>query len=454
MPNKIEWSDIRLGDVCAKIGSGATPRGGSDVYLKSGEIALIRSQNVYNNGFFDTGLAYIEQRHADELSNVTVSAGDVLLNITGDSVARCCQVPRWILQARVNQHVAIIRPDPNRLDAGFLRYTLINPSMQEHLYALASAGATRSALTKGMIESLQIKVPPIEFQRAIARALGSLDDKIEENQRINETLEATARVVFQSWFIDFDAIRAKAEGRQPLGMDSEMAALFPNDFDESQESTPTGWRRGKLGDVLTTIETGTRPKGGVKHITEGMPSVGAESIVGIGHFDYNKTKYVPSEFYQSMSRGRVLDGDVLLYKDGGRPGEFEPHVTMVGDGFPFTEFCINEHVYRLRTDPTLPQSYLYLWLTSDAVMQEMRNRGTGVAIPGLNSSAVREVAVLIPNKDVLESFDRLISPLIHCIFNNCNESRTLATMRDALLPKLLSGEFTVGDADKLLSHAA
>ena len=125
-----EWREVVLGDVCTKIGSGATPRGGSDVYLHDGPYALIRSQNVHNNGLHRDGLAFITDHHADELRNVEVLDGDVLLNITGDSVARACQVATDVLPARVNQHVAIIRPDSVNLDAGYLRYQLVTPEMQ------------------------------------------------------------------------------------------------------------------------------------------------------------------------------------------------------------------------------------------------------------------------------------------------------------------------------------
>ena len=120
------WVLLRLGDVCTKIGSGATPRGGKEVYLKDGPFALIRSQNVYNNRFNCDGLAFINHQQATELNNVEVFADDVLLNITGDSVARACQVKSDVLPARVNQHVAIIRPDPNKLSPRFLRYFLVS----------------------------------------------------------------------------------------------------------------------------------------------------------------------------------------------------------------------------------------------------------------------------------------------------------------------------------------
>src|SRR5439155_18971019 len=146
---------IRLGDACKKIGSGATPRGGREAY-KGGATTLIRSQNIYNHEFKRSGLAYIDDYQATELANVVIQPGDVLLNITGDSVARCCQVPSDVLPARVNQHVAILRPHPQKLDAQFLHYLLVSPAYQARLLALAAAGATRNALTKGMLERLEI----------------------------------------------------------------------------------------------------------------------------------------------------------------------------------------------------------------------------------------------------------------------------------------------------------
>lgn len=155
-----ECQPILLGSVCSKIGSGATPRGGNEVYLQNGPFALFRSQKIYNDGFRRAGLAYLSEDHAAELSNVEVYEGDVLRNITGDSGARTCQVEPAVLPARVNQRVAIIRPTPDQLDARFLRYYLVSPETQSKLLSWAAAGATRNALTKAMIESLEVFAPP------------------------------------------------------------------------------------------------------------------------------------------------------------------------------------------------------------------------------------------------------------------------------------------------------
>jgi type I restriction enzyme S subunit len=162
--------------------------------------------------------------------------------------------------------------------------------------------------------------------------------------------------------------------------------------------------------------------------------------VGLAKFDFTKTKYVPHEYYLQMTKGKVKSRDVLLYKDGGRPGVYEPHVALFGDGFPFEQACISEHVYRLRVQRPLSQAYLYFWLTSELATDEMRQKGTGVAIPGLNSTSVRSLNILVPSEVVLRRYEEICEPMIRSILNNANESRILATIRDTLLPKLLSGE--------------
>ncbi|MBV8884424.1 MAG: restriction endonuclease subunit S, partial [Chroococcidiopsidaceae cyanobacterium CP_BM_RX_35] len=199
-----------------------------------------RAQNVYDHEFRKDGLVYIDDGEASKLSNVIVQLGDVLLNITGDSIARCCLVPEWVLPARVNQHVAIIRPT-ECLNSVYLQKYLSHPRIKAYMLG-HDAGGTRKALTKGNIESFLIPLPPLLEQKAIAHILCTLDDKIELNQQMNQKLEAIAQAIFKSWFIDFDPVRAKMEGRQPVGMDDATATLFPDSFEDSQPGKiPKGW---------------------------------------------------------------------------------------------------------------------------------------------------------------------------------------------------------------------
>jgi type I restriction enzyme S subunit len=197
------WKTYKLGDLCSKIGSGATPRGGKEAYLDEGPFTLIRSQNVLDFLCSTDGLAFISEEQANQLSNVELKGRDVLLNITGDSVARVCQIPSALLPGRVNQHVSIIRPDESKLLPEFLKYYLLNPSFKNYMLGLASVGGTRNALTKGMIEYFEIEVPPRDIQRRIAAILSALDEKTELNRQTNATLEAIAQAIFKEWFVDF-----------------------------------------------------------------------------------------------------------------------------------------------------------------------------------------------------------------------------------------------------------
>ncbi|HBA3814662.1 TPA: hypothetical protein J5G62_004668, partial [Escherichia coli] len=194
-----EWRKLPLKEITVKIGSGSTPTGGSGAYKETG-VSLIRSQNVLDFSFTNNGLAFIDEEQAHALRNVIVEPQDVLLNITGDSVARCCSAPREWLPARVNQHVAIIRANPKHLDSLFLKYSLI--SIKDELLSLSEIGGTRNALTKSMLENLKLFVPSVIEQKAIASVLSSLDDKIDLLHRQNKTLESMAETLFRQWFIE------------------------------------------------------------------------------------------------------------------------------------------------------------------------------------------------------------------------------------------------------------
>ena len=178
---------VKMIDICEKIGSGATPRGGKEAYCDEG-ISLVRSQNVLDFAFSRDGLAHINDEQAQKLNNVEVHEGDVLLNITGDSVARACIMDSVFLPARVNQHVAIVRGKENKVINSFILYFL--QWRKGYLLQLASAGATRNALTKGMIEQLEINLPSMNEQKKIVAILDSIQQKIQLNQKINDNLAA------------------------------------------------------------------------------------------------------------------------------------------------------------------------------------------------------------------------------------------------------------------------
>ena len=235
-----EWKIVKLGDCCIKIGSGSTPKGGSTVYVDYGT-SLIRSQNVYNLTFEYNGLTHITDEAANKLKGVTVFKDDILLNITGDSVARTCIVPNDVLPARVNQHVAIVRVDNKKMSSRYLNYYLASPKMQAHMLNLAvGKGASRNAMTKQMIENFEVPCPPIKSQNRIATILSRYDTLIENYQKQIKLLEEAAQRLYKEWFVDL---------------------RFPgHETTKIVDGVPEGWEKKRLGDITCKFATGLNPR--------------------------------------------------------------------------------------------------------------------------------------------------------------------------------------------------
>jgi len=315
----------------------------------------------------------------------------------------------------------VMRKKEKITDDMFVYYLAISPDFRNKAIQSMTGTSGRQRVQQDVLQSHKIMLPPLHEQKAIAATLSALDDMIELNNQINKTLEEMAQAIFKSWFVDFEPFR-------------------DGEFEESELGLiPKGWRVGKLDDVLSEIETGNRPKGGVAGVESGIPSIGAENVLGLGKYDYSKEKYVSEEFYNSMKKGKLKDWDVLLYKDGAQLGR----KTMFALGFPHKKCCVNSHVFILRSNSRMNQCYLYFWLDQDYMTQKIIGLNANSAQPGINQPAVKGLPILIPPIDVLERFDDLVVPIIKNLFSNCLENNILVSIRDTLLPKLMSGEIRV-----------
>jgi type I restriction enzyme S subunit len=432
---------IRLGEVCIKIGSGATPKGGKTSYLESGPFALVRSQNIHNHGFEKAGLAFISDAQAAKLDGVSVLPHDVLLNITGDSVARVCQAPNSLGPARVNQHVAIVRPDERYLDARFLRYYLVNHSFQEHMLALASVGATRPALTKSMIESFEIAAPSIEAQREIASILGALDNKIELNRRMSATLEDMARSFYRSWFVDFDPVHAKVAGLSPTFMDEETAALFPDRF--GGDGLPEGWETISFVEAIDIISGGTPKTSDPSYWGGDIPWYSVVDAPGPGQIFVIDTAKKITEKGLGKSPARLVPRGTTIISARGTVGK----LAMTSQKMTFNQSC-----YGLRSRRVSGDAFCYF--ATEREVGDLQSRSHGSVFSTITRQTFEGVNLIDCSDAILEAFADRVDVCLARICSLIEENQTLATLRDTLLPKLMSGELRVGEArEQIEEHA-
>ncbi len=311
------------------------------------------------------------------------------------------------------------------IDERFLYFTVTNQLFTDYLTANAK-GSAYPAVDTDIIERAEVLLPSLPTQRKIAAILSAYDELIENNLRRIKILEEMAQNFYREWFVKF-----RFPGHEKVRfVDSPLGRV------------PEGWEVDTLGEHLVALESGKRPKGGIKDLKSGVPSVGAENISGIGRHNYQSEKYVPREFFERMGKGIVKDGDVAIYKDGayiGRSAYFR-------DDFPHSQFCVNEHVFLVRaTGKRLTQNMLYLWLQEPITISIIRATNANAAQPGINQKSVKGLPVVVPSPKITGQFDQLVEPYLTLIVRLAKKNEVLRRTRDLLLPKLISGEMDVSN---------
>lgn len=290
-----------------------------------------------------------------------------------------------------------------------------------------NAGAGVPTLNRNHLDNLDICVHNLPNQRKVSAILSAYDDLIENNARRIQILEEMVQRIYREWFVDF-----RFPGHEKVKFVSSELGMIPKD-----------WEIATVGDVIECIESGSRPKGGIDPNQKGVPSVGAENILGLGQYEFDKEKYVSDEFYRNMRRGMIKRGDILLYKDGAKIGR----KSMFRDGFPHDVCCINEHVFILRTNIRCSQNYLYFYLDRPDITQMIISLNANAAQPGINQTGVKGLPVLLPTKELIDLFDEYANPLLALLFNLAKKNRLLKKKRDVLLPKLMSGDLDVSELE-------
>ncbi len=335
------------------------------------------------------------------------------------------EVNRAIEHCSIGRGLAVIRGE-RVLDTTFLEYVLRNIKREWNI--LEGQGAVFGNAKKSDLENLMVPWPRECERHAIAHILGTLDDKIELNKRMNETLEAMARAIFKSWFIDFDPVRAKAEGRDP-GLPKEITDLFPDSFEDSElGKIPKGWRATTLKNVVLI------------HDSKRIPLNSRQRAKRVGSYPYYGASGVIDYVDDYLFEGIY----VLVGEDGSVIDEKNHPITQ----YVWGRFWVNNHAHVLTGKNGISNEHLYLALRNTNI----RAFVTGAVQPKLNQRNLMAIPFVLPPEQISNLFTLLIRPLFGRLRTNSDESRTLAAIRDTLLPKLISGEIRVNDADKFVEN--
>lgn len=434
-------SSIILKNVTSKIGSGSTPKGGKSSYLEYGPYKLIRSQNIYNHTFHSEGLAYINEEQANKLKNVTIQEDDILINITGDSVARATIVTSEMLPARVNQHVSIIRCQKEKLDPYFLLAFLTSNNTQEYLLSLAQTGGTRAALTKGMLENL--KLPSIDYQsqKKIGNVLKLINQKIEVNNTIILDLEQISQTLFKQWFIDFEFPNEQGQPFKSSG--SEMV-------ESELGKIPKGWKVSTLGALIQNTLGGDwgkeTPQG--NYIEKVSIIRGADlPKLKIGSDGKVPTRYILNKNYKNK---KLEAGDIIIEISGGSPTQSTGRTLYINqeiinkyqDKVLCTNFC--RTLRPLKIEHGLWIEFYISYLYEMNLFFNFENGTTGIKNLDLNA-VLYKYKIVIPTEETLELFSKQCEVLNSSIQKKGNENKKLEELRDTLFPKLLSEEIEIPD---------
>lgn len=381
-----------------------------------------------------SGQTKFTQQSFDE--SVYIRSGDLLFSWSGQPETSIDAFWWRGPEGWLNQHIFRVTPDPS-IDTTFFYYLL--RYLKPNFVGIARNKQTTGLghVTKQDLENIEAALPPLSEQRAIAHILGTLDDKIELNRRMNETLEEMARALFKSWFIDFDPVRAKMEGRDP-GLPKHLADLFPDRLMDSELGPiPEGWEVKALNYCADlNPESWSR-----KNYPERVEYVDlANTKWGvIGAIQYYLWKDAPSRAKRVLRFGDTIVGTV---RPGNGSYSFVGHEGLTGS----TGFAV------LR--PILPRyrEFVYLSATSAKNIERLAHRADGAAYPAVRPNVVAETRVVTPSvdTDVLDFFSMTVAPIINRMESNKTESRTLAALRDTLLPRLVSGELRLKTPDQVL----
>ena len=432
-----KWREIPLGKLSHRVTKGTTPTTVGGRFTDRG-IAFVKVESITNDGrIVEDKLAHIDEETNNLLARSSLEKDDILFTIAG-TIGRVGRVQDNILPANTNQAVAIVRPDQSIVESKYLYYSLRDDARIQRVHSRI-VQSVQANFSLSELSAVEIPLPPLNEQREIAHVLGTLDDKIELNRRMNKTLEAMARELFKSWFVDFDPVRAKIaglwrRGESLPGLPADLYDLFPDRLVDSELGEfPEGWRVGGLNDAIETLSGGT-PKTSKEEYWDGdIPWYTAKDAPSLSDIFVLTTERSISQAGVDHSSTKVLPVGTTVITARGTVGR------LACLGIPM---AMNQTCYGLRGALGYPDYFTY-WNVRNTV-SDLLARAHGTIFDTITRETFKIAETVLAPLGAAEAFESASGSLMKRILYNLNESRDLATQRDALLPKLVSGEVRMG----------
>ena len=414
------WKEVTIGDLGQVITGNTPPKkdadnyGGSYPFIKPTDMDIDRryvtswEENYSEKAFKRYKNSYIPPK----------ATGVVTIGTVGEKMFQADQY------CFTNQSVNVVIPSKD-YDEDFIFY-LLKYNLPKVENANPGTASGRHHVSKSNFCAIKLDVPLLSTQRKISYILSGYDNLIENNLKRMKLLEDKAQLTYEEWFI-----KMRFPGYETAKFD-EVTGL------------PEGWIEKELGSIIIKLESGSRPKGGInKELRIGIPSVGAESVRGLGKYEYGKEKLIDTTFFEKMRRGRVEQKDILIYKDGAYIGK----TSMFQDSFPHEKCVVNEHVFLINSGKTEFQNYLFFTLNRKEYFDKMQGLNSNAAQPGINQEKLKSLQIFNPCNILIEEFSNRVEPNVKLIFSLAKQNHLLREARDILLPRLMSGMIDVEELE-------
>ena len=447
------WRTSTLEELCTGEAAGIqTGPFGSQLhqedYVEDGT-PIITVEHLLENRISHKNTPRVSQFDRERLAKYTLRVGDIVFSRVGSvdrrSIVRS-EESGWLFSGRCLR----VRPNKSKIDPNYLSHYLGHPLVKGHLRSIA-VGATMPSLNTKLLSGIEVLLPiSVTEQKAIAHILGTLDDKIELNRKTNETLETMAKALFKSWFVDFDPVRAKIEGR-PTGLPAEISDLFPDSFEDSElGEIPSGWVIRSVSEITERVAMG--PFGSnIKvstFVESGVPVISGAHLKGVLLQDADY-RFVTEEHSLRLANSCVSSGDVV-FTHAGTIGQ----VALIPENSEYIKYVLSQRQFYARPLRRSLRHYLLMFFHSEKGKHELLSNTSQTGVPSIARPAtfLKSIRMPLPGEDLLILFDQMMSDLVTRMRSITGNTSNYVSIRDTLLPKLISGEIRIPDAEKMLEE--